>query len=76
MPAIGVVDGGWELNKEIEGVEEGGETDDLMGEGISEECIKGGRYRWEKGAYMEGSREGKGRGRGKALKRMFAGHYV
>ncbi len=33
MPAVGIVDGGWVVGKVFEGVEEGGEADDLWGGG-------------------------------------------
>ncbi len=32
MPAVGIVDGGWVVGKVFEGVEEGGEADDLWEE--------------------------------------------
>lgn len=34
MPAVGVVDGGWVVGEVFEGVDEGGEADNLV-EGIS-----------------------------------------
>lgn len=76
MPAVGVVDGGWVVGEVFEGVDEGGEADDLV-EGISEvgEGRKGGGEEGNR-SYVDGGGEGSGLGGVETLEGVFVGHYI
>ena len=75
MPAVGGVDGGGVVDEVFEGVEEGGEADDLWWMVISDVCVYRGEGGREIDTYVDGSREGNW-GRGvERLEWVFVTHY-